>query len=91
MLGVLLWGAMPVDPLPDAIPLAGIADDATVFLIVRAAVYRLIPDDIIDYHAEVVSEKSRFQFGPMKAIGAVVLLQIVVVVALLGAAGSIVL
>lgn len=89
MLGVLAWGAVPVDPLPDMIPLAGIVDDATVFLIVRSAVYRVIPNEVIDFHTEVVAEKSRFQFGPSRAVGSIAVLQIIVIVAVFGGLVSI--
>jgi len=89
MLGVLIWGAIPVDPLPDAIPLVGIIDDATVFLIVRAAVYQVIPDDVVEFHTEVVEEKSRFRFGPVKAVGSIAIIQILVIAVILGGAASI--
>lgn len=88
MLGVLVWGAIPVDPLPDVIPLAGIVDDATVFMIVRAGVYRVIPNEVVNFHAEVVAEKSRFHVGPMKAVGSVAVVQILVIMVILGGAAS---
>lgn len=91
MIGVLLWGAMPVDPLPDAIPLAGIIDDATVFLIVRAGIYRLVPNEIIEHHAEVVSKKSKFRFGPVRAVASIAIIQVVLVVGVLGAVTSVIL
>lgn len=90
MFGVLVWGAIPVDPLPDMIPLAGIVDDATVFLIVRSAVYRVIPNEIVDFHTEVVAEKSRFQFGPTKVVGSLAVLQILVIIAIFGGFTSII-
>lgn len=90
MLGVLAWGVMPVDPIPDAIPLAGIVDDATVFLIIRSAVYGLIPEEVIDFHTNVVEEKSRFRFGPAKAVGSVAVIQLLVVVVLLGGFATII-
>jgi hypothetical protein len=90
MLGVLAWGAIPVDPLPDVIPLVGIVDDAGVFLIVRAAVYGIIPDEVIDFHTEVVSAKSQFQFGPMKAVGSLAIIQILLIVILVGGFTSII-
>lgn len=89
MLGVLAWGAIPVDPVPDMIPLVGIIDDATVFMIVRQAVYKLIPDEVVDFHTEVVKEKSRFRFGPAKAVGSVVVVQILIIFVLLGGVATI--
>ena len=89
MFGVLLWGVLPIDPLPDAIPLGGIVDDAGVFLIVRAGVYRLIPDEIVDFHTEVVAEKSNIRFGPTRAVASIIVLQIVVIIAVLGGMTSI--
>ncbi|WP_276246168.1 YkvA family protein [Haladaptatus sp. YSMS36] len=87
MFCVLLWGAMPVDPLPDVIPLAGIADDVTVFLIIRSAVYRMIPDEIIDYHTEIVAESKRIRFGPARAVASIVVVQILLIFVALGAFG----
>lgn len=88
MLSVLAWGVMPVDPIPDVIPLAGIVDDATVFMIVRSGVYSVIPDDVADFHTQVVAEKSRVRFGPARAVGAVAVLQVALIVGLLGGAIS---
>lgn len=89
MLGVLGWGAIPVDPLPDMIPLVGIVDDATVFLIVRSAVYSLFPDEVVEFHTDVVKEKSRFRLGPARAVGGIAVVQVFVVVALLGTVATI--
>lgn len=89
MLGVLAWGAIPVDPLPDMIPLVGIVDDAMIFLIVRSAVYRLVPDEIVDFHTNVVREKSRFRLGPARAVGGIVITQVCVVLALLGTVATV--
>lgn len=90
MLGVLAWGAIPVDPLPDFIPLAGIVDDATVFLIVRMGVYSVIPNEVVEFHTEVVAEKSRFKLGPMKVVASIAVLQILVMGAILAGVTSVV-
>lgn len=84
MIGVLAWGLIPIDPLPDIIPLVGIIDDATVFLIVRAGVYRSIPDEVIEYHTEIVREKSKFRFDHKRAVGSLMIVQVIVVLLIVG-------
>ncbi|WP_191965528.1 MULTISPECIES: YkvA family protein [Haloferax] len=90
MAGVLLWGLLPVDPLPDIVPLAGIIDDAGVFLIIRAAIYRLVPNEIVDQHAEVIANTKKHRFGPAKAVASIAVLQVVLIVVVLGAFGAMV-
>lgn len=90
MAGVLLWGLIPIDPVPDYIPLVGIIDDATVFLIVRAGVYRTISEDVIDYHTEIVKEKSRFRFDHKRAIGSIAVIQVIVVLLVFGTATAVI-
>lgn len=90
MAGVLLWGLLPVDPLPDIVPLAGIIDDSGVFLIIRAAIYRLVPNEIVDQHAEVIANTKKHRVGPAKAVASIAVLQVVLIVVVLGAFGTLI-
>lgn len=88
MLGVVIYALSPVDAIPDIIPIGGIIDETVVFLICRAFVYRVVPEEHIDEHAFQVAESSSSPFGAGKTFLALAGIQIGLIIVLLVVLGG---
>jgi len=83
MIGVVGYALSPIDAIPDLIPIGGIVDEAVVFYMARAFVYRVVPERHIEQHASDVADSGSSPFGMKKAYAAVAIIQLVFIGVLL--------
>lgn len=78
MLGVVIYAISPVDALPDVFPILGVLDEAVVFMLGRAAVYRFVPETHVEKHAQETAGNGKRRFTLGHLMGGIIVFQLAV-------------